>query len=92
MLAYIDSFAGLIPCRVESIYSHCGPSGMTGNKTPRNMYFVVTVTATRGAYKRGDKVNESARWIVPRSAIYRRGYHYKIAAYDWACEASKHWQ
>lgn len=66
-LAYIDSFAGLVPCKVLAI----------GTERVR-----VNITATRGAYKRGTDSEHARSVIIPRGAVYVRGGQYRIAAYS----------
>lgn len=61
-LAYLDSFAGLVPCTVLSI---TGPSGRAS--TQQKVRFEVTETV--GAYKAGDQDESSSNWVVPRKAI-----------------------
>lgn len=76
MLAYLDSFAGLVPCRVCAV-----GDWSDGSSQARIQY-----TATRGAYKRGEYGTHVLRHIVPRSSVYRsRQYYgqYRIRAYSW---------
>ena len=68
-LAYIDSFAGLVPCKVIEITDGA---------------VTVKITATRGAYKRGTIESHSAHYVVPRSAVRVRAWQYKISPYKWA--------
>lgn len=64
-LAYIDSFGGLIPCKVIEI-----------NEIPRKI--TVKVTANRPGYKRNEIVTYHASWIIPRSSVYISCGKYKI--------------
>lgn len=66
--AYVDAFAGLVPCKVLEINGRS---------------LTVRYTATRGAYKRGTVTTHSAHWVVPRKAVYVRSYQYKISPYKW---------
>lgn len=63
MLAYLDSFAGLVPCKVLDI-------------SERDSYGVVyvrfQVTATRGAWKRGAVDTMTGRAVVPRDKVTRK--------------------
>lgn len=78
MLAYFDSFAGLVPCRLVAI----------GQGHAR-----IVVTAPRGgrqtllaAYKRGQVVDTTWRKVVPRNAVYRSRQacgQYRIRPYSW---------
>ena len=64
-LAYFDSFAGLVPCKVESVQREA-------NGLIHTVRVQVRFTATRGAYKRGESHTESALWVFPRGAVYRQ--------------------
>jgi hypothetical protein len=73
-LAYLDSFGGLVPCRiVETRFDGIGIPWR----------FRVTYTATRGAYKRGESEDWPAHRIVPRAAIARRAGALIIRPYIW---------
>jgi len=73
MLAYFDSFAGLVPCRVVAV----------GDWNDSSSLARVQYTATRGAYKRGEFDTQTLRHIIPRSAVYTRGGQYRVRAYSW---------
>ena len=68
--AYLDTFAGLVPCKVTAISGE----GIT-----------IRLTATRGAYKRGEVLTyERGDSIVPRECVYVRDYQYRIRnTYQW---------
>jgi hypothetical protein len=66
--AYIDSFAGLIPCVVLSVHNKWEVS--------------VKLTATRGAYKRGETITENSLHVVPRAAVHVRNGQYRIGVYS----------
>jgi hypothetical protein len=72
-LAYFDSFAGLVPCRIVAV----------GDWNDANSLARVQYTATRGAYKRGEYDTQTLRYIVPRTAVRRRKYGTVIVAYRW---------
>ncbi len=76
MLAYYDSFAGLVPCRIIQ----------SGNWADGSSSVEVRFTATRGPYREGETEILPLRRVVPRSAVYRtRGRHSaKIMPYSWA--------
>ncbi len=73
-LAYLDSFAGLVPCKVIKVDS------------PRHAQ--VQVTAARPGYRPGDVIKGTVNNIVPRNHIVRRrgltkifgGYDFEVAA------------
>lgn len=72
MLAYLDSFAGMVPCRVLEL----------SRDTAR-----VQFTATRGAYVKGSILDVRTARVVPRAALFRsrqRPGQYGIYAYRWA--------
>lgn len=64
-LAYFDSFAGLVPCKVETIK---GPSGRASS----DQFVTARLTADRGPYKRGEIAKASALWFVPRDAVLNK--------------------
>lgn len=77
-LAYWDTFAGLVPCKVQSIK---GPSGPASS----DQYVKARLTANRGPYKRGEWCAGSALWFVPRDAVLnKRSRHcsMRIGAYQ----------
>lgn len=65
-LAYMDTFSGLIPCRVDAVDDDGAH---------------VTVTADRGAYRKGEAFHIIARYVVPRRAVKVRGGRYVIVGY-----------
>lgn len=67
-LAYIDSFAGLVPCKVIGW---------------DDQELMVQVTATRETYKRGEELTRSPGFIVPRPAVIRRAHQYRIRSFHW---------
>jgi len=77
MLAYIDSFAGLIACKVISI-----------EESPNRVRYVkVKITSRRHesiGYKCGSIHEFTSRIIVPRDKILQRKYKTMILPYDLA--------
>lgn len=72
-LAYFDTYAGMIPCKVLKL---------TENDA------TIQLTAKRGAYKRGEIIETAARWhVVPRTAVYSRSGRIHIAQYTVAPQA-----
>lgn len=67
-LAALDTFSGLVPCRVVD------PNTAQG--------VAVTVTADRGAYRKGETVYMPARYVIPRTAIRVRGGRFVIVGYS----------
>ena len=67
VMAYLDTFSGLVPCRVESVDD-------AGNVT-------VKLTGTRGAYKRGETLTgqRAGLSVVPRTAVFVRSGRYVIS-------------
>lgn len=61
MLAYYDSFGGMIPVKVMSI---TGQSGEPRSSTKIR----VRVTTDRRPYRRGEIVETCALWVVPRKS------------------------
>jgi hypothetical protein len=75
-LAYFDSFAGLIPCKVIAI---TGPPGV---QTPTSWVRVIAaVTVDKSPYRRGEIVDGGAFWIVPRNAVKRAIKGARVRAY-----------
>jgi hypothetical protein len=73
-LAYFDTSAGLVPCKVTAVRARHGwnPSCEVS----------IVITADRPSYKRGDRFTGTPRQVVPRSAIHRRGFHQRIGLYN----------
>ena len=67
-LAFLDTFSGMVPCKVESI---------------KGTEIIVRLTATRGAYRKGMFERSSSRWVIPRPAVYQRSYKQYILPYRW---------
>lgn len=61
-LAYLDSFAGAIPCKVLSITGTSGRAGSDQTATVR-------LTAGRGAYKRGEVLTYWGMYVIPRQCL-----------------------
>ena len=83
-LAYLDTFAfGLVPCKVVSIPKGGPfPGWIVGQ--PEVGHISAKVTATRGAYKRGQVVSMPASHIVPRQHVITRFYTFRIRTnYSW---------
>jgi len=77
MLAYFDSFAGIVPVRVESM--------VADESSPGGYRFKVRATAARGAYVRGQSIEANGLHVIPRPALYkRRGGSWRILPYNWA--------
>jgi hypothetical protein len=81
-LAYFDTMrSGLIPCKVVSIKAR----ETSGHDV------TVRLTASRGAYKRGETVFQiSARYVVPRASVRGiRGYSPRILPYYVRADGAK---
>lgn len=79
ILAYFDTFNGLIPCRVLSV-----------TKAKEWPEIAIQLTASRGAYKRGEKLVCPPYWVVPRDAVRVRSGNYRILPYDVQCDEVEH--
>ena len=77
MLAYYDSFYGLVPVKVKRVI-----------KEGARWEIEAIVTANRkwGGYKRGTRIIASQLYIVPRTTIKRTKYNTYILPYDAAEE------
>jgi hypothetical protein len=71
ILAYVDTFSGLVPCKVLRVIEPCTLSVTSGR-------IEVKLTATRGAYKRGEVLIETGQDVVPRERVYVRAYQQRI--------------
>lgn len=71
-LAYYDTLvAGMVPCKVLRVEND-------GRRV------TIQVTATRKAYKVGDRVTDSAYHVVPRTSVVRRRFTTRILTnYRW---------
>jgi hypothetical protein len=81
-LAYFDSFAGLIPCKVVSISGTSGRAGSDQTATVR-------LTAGRGAFKQGELHTGWALHYVPRKAVRglrSRNCSARIGPYSVQCD------
>ena len=68
-LAYLDTFAGLVPCIVVGIDGESCGRRATGEKV-----LTVRLTASRGPYKRGEVSREIAADVPPRDCVRRRRF------------------
>jgi len=76
-LAYYDTFTALVPCRIQSIH------GFSGSGTPStNQIIRVRLTASRGAYRRGETFETNGLHAIPRGAVYTSGGRFRIRAYQ----------
>jgi hypothetical protein len=75
-LAYLDSFAGMVPCKIVAV----------GDWSNDESEARIRITATRGAHKRGMFETVRLARLCPRSALYRSRQHcgqYRIRPYKW---------
>jgi len=76
-LAYFDSIVGAIPCKVETIVSDTPQ-----DKRPASFQEVTaTVTADRGAFRKGDKLKGWGLHFFPRQALGRGQFTQYIKPY-----------
>jgi hypothetical protein len=77
-LAYWDAYtSGLVPCKVTGYYR---------DDFFNQLHVTVRVTAARGLYRKGEKVQAVPKDVVPRSAVYVRGGQYRIRSYVWPAD------
>jgi hypothetical protein len=70
-LVYYDSSTGLIKCKIQSI-----------NKDIKMRYIPdKPVKYTYRIYKKGDIIESSYNWVIPRRAVYISFGQYRIRAY-----------
>ena len=72
-LAYLDSFAGIIPCRIVAV----GDWNDSGSEAR------IQITTNRKGYQRGEVLTVTLRNVVPRNAIKRRNGALMIKRYQW---------
>ena len=67
-LAYFDTFAGIIPCKVLKIerLTDAIPKNYVASSST---LATIKLTATRGAYKRGEILQEWSLHVIPRKAV-----------------------
>jgi hypothetical protein len=79
-LAYFDSFSGLVACRVQRITGTSGPAS-----TAQTVRFRITASGNK-AYKHGDILETHGLHVVPRNAVHRIGYFFRIRVYQVQCD------
>lgn len=91
-LAYYDTFAGLVPCKVLSLKEETkDPSvpmsyELALGGIPSRYKATVRITATRGAYRKGEILMDLfAHDVVPRKAVRFLKYSPRIGAYNVDC-------
>ena len=78
-LAYYDSFAGLIPCKVVRVFIERVELSYGNLGSPRAE---IVLTAARPGYKRGEAIQAVAHHVVPRRAVRRRNGQFRIMPYS----------
>lgn len=87
MLAYWDSFAGLVPCKVIRYDAAIDPAYPA--------CVVAIITATRGCYRKGERIAQNVGAIWPRNCVRaKRGTYGQtkiVAPYNWQerCAAAR---
>lgn len=66
-LAYFDTFSGLLPIKVLRVYD--APTDRPAGSETRVEW---RVTATRGAYVRGEVCDTAETWVVHRGTVHRQ--------------------
>jgi hypothetical protein len=83
-LAFFDSFAGLIPCKVVSVPKG-GPFAGWILSEQTTVDIVAVVTAARGPYRRGECLKIRPHVCVPREQAILRGGQYRVRTnYSWS--------
>jgi hypothetical protein len=72
-LCFYDSMAGLIPCKVAGAH-----------RDERGFIMVDLIVTSRkgGVYVRGDKIQTSTKWAIPRKSVKVRSGIKKITPYN----------
>jgi hypothetical protein len=82
-LAYFDSFAGLIPCKVTEISDELKGDPKFAGRTS-SCKVRAKLTTGRGSYRRGETIESSALHIIPREFVSFRKYGARIlGGYSW---------
>lgn len=71
--AYLDTFAGMVPCEVTEIKSLSRGFAVDVRNT-----VTVEITKTVGAYIKGERIETNAMNVPPRTMRYLREYSYRI--------------
>jgi hypothetical protein len=84
VLAYFDSFAGLVPVKVLSVTaSKEKPLFNLGIGSARiSTQVSARVTADLGVYRKGEVINSNSVHIVPRGAVLLTAFSSRIAPYN----------
>lgn len=85
LLAYWDTFGGLIPCKVIRVeYS---PDPNWRDPFGYNYAVIAILTANRGPYHKGEQIAQSPNKIWPRDTSKPKrgtyGQTYIVPKYDW---------
>jgi len=80
-MAYIDSFCGLIKCKVTEVREPGDGRSCTNGE------IAVVVTKARQAYHLGEKLVLASCLVIPRDKVrLKRGGHFTInTMYEWVC-------
>jgi len=82
-LAFLDSFSGLIPCKVIKIDDFFANNPALAGRSS-SCLITVQLTEKRGAYKKGEVHTGNALNIVPRNHIrYSNGIPRIVGGYVW---------
>lgn len=65
-LAYFDSFAGLVPCRVLGATTTSPPAPFTPREVVR---IEITATRERGPYRKGDVIDAIPTSVISRGRV-----------------------
>ena len=90
LLAYWDTFGGLIPCKV--IRTEPSPDPEWTDVFGHKYIVVAELTADRGPYRKGQRIAQSPTHVWPRDcAKPKRGTYgqtYIVTEYDWETRLS----
>lgn len=77
--AYLDSFNGLIPCKVKRLINpHNQPMETSANTS---VDCEIEITKTIGAYRKGETLIRSSIHVIPSKNIKRGKYKIRIGHY-----------
>jgi hypothetical protein len=77
-LVYYDSSTGLIKCKIQSINKDIKMRYIPDKPVK---YTLIVTTLNHRIYKKGDIIESSYNWVIPRRAVYISFGQYRIRAY-----------
>ena len=90
VLAYLDTFAGLVPVKVVSVRAPEPTKGMgfdlVSGEARASIRVGFKVTADHGGYKKGEQLEDNSLNVVPQESIQKSAYSSYITPYGVECD------